>query len=99
MNWTFNDLSALASFMLISGIAVGAIGYLTGRYHGHEAGRLIGEVETRNRLIPRIMAAKRDGTRAGRILGIREVIRQVLPIRHLRTRPRKPSSRNGTYIR
>jgi len=77
-----NDWSAIAAFLLLFGTPCAALGYLVGCNHGHEAGRLIGETETRHDLIPRVMRAKRDGVRAGRILGMREAIREMLPTYH-----------------
>jgi len=72
-----NDLSAMAAFILLVGMACAAMGYLLGKSHGHEAGELAGSNAERQEATARIMKAKRDGFHSGRIHGFTQAMRLV----------------------
>jgi hypothetical protein len=73
-NATLSDWSAIGSCMALFAIAIGVICYWYGRSHAYEQGYWAGRAQARRQLVPRILRAKIDGQRTGRILGIREAI-------------------------
>lgn len=72
---TLLDWLAIGACLAVFGIAIGVICYWSGRSHAYEQGYKEGCERIRRQLTPRIMRAKVDGQRAGRLLGMREAIK------------------------
>ena len=71
---TLQDWSALGAFAVIFGTAVAVCAYFIGRQHSYWHGYYAGVEKARQQFIPRLMRAKVNAQRAGRILGMREAI-------------------------